>query len=114
MGPLLAAFITAFKPWPTPFWVYTAETALCLVLTTLCVEETYYDRRIPPSEQPPRGNHITRLLGVAQFKSRKLRNSFGQAVWRCISVVLKPTVFLASLYYVLVCNFPPFHQVPSV
>ena len=102
MGPLLAAFITAFKPWPDPFWVYTAETGLCLILTVIFVDETYYDRRIPASEQPPRGNHITRLLGIAQFKSRRFRNSFAQAIWRCVSVLLKPTVFLACLYYVLV------------
>ena len=101
MGPLLAAFITAFKPWPTPFWVYTAETALCLVLTILLLDETYYDRRIPQSEQPSRGGHIGRLIGVAQFRSRKLRNSFPAACWRCISVLLKPVVLLICFYYIL-------------
>lgn len=101
MGPLLAAFQIAFKPWPTPFWVYTAETGLVLLLTAFLVDETYYDRRIPAAEQPPRGSHISRLLGIAQFRSRHLRNSFGQACMRVVKVLLKPTVFLATAYYLL-------------
>lgn len=101
MGPLLAAFQIAFKPWPTPFWTYTAETALVLVLTILIVDETYYDRRIPAAEQPPRGSRVARLLGLAQFRARHTRNSFPQAAMRAVRVLLKPTVFLATAYYFL-------------
>ena len=100
-GPLFAAFIIATKPWQVPFWVYVAETALCLVLAILFVEETYYDRRIAPSSQPPRGSRPARLLGIAQYRSRHLRNSFGQAMLRPIKTLLKPTVFMSSLYYLL-------------
>jgi MFS family permease len=100
-GPLFAAFIIASQKWQIPFWVYVAETALCLVLAILFVEETYYDRRLPVESQPSRGSRISRLLGVSQFKSRHLRNSFGQAMLRPIKVLLKPTVFLSSLYYLL-------------
>jgi nitrate/nitrite transporter NarK len=98
---LFAAFIIASQKWQIPFWVYVAETALCLVLAILFVEETYYDRRLPVESQPSRGSRISRLLGVSQFKSRHLRNSFGQAMLRPIKVLLKPTVFLSSLYYLL-------------
>lgn len=102
MGPLLGAFQIAFKPWPTPFWTYTAETALVLVLTVLFVDETYYDRRIPFLQQPPLGSRVPgRLLGVSQFRSRHLRNSFGQACLRVVKVLLKPTVFLSTAYYML-------------
>ncbi|KAJ8121952.1 hypothetical protein O1611_g9967 [Lasiodiplodia mahajangana] len=101
LGPLLAAFQIATKPWPTPFWVYTAETALALVLTVLFVQETYYDRRIVPSEQPDRGNRITSLLGIAQWKSRSRRNTFWQAWMRPIRVISKPTVLLSCFYYFL-------------
>ena len=100
-GPLFAAFIITTQKWPVPFWVYTAETALCLVLTILFVEETYYDRRLDTSSQPARGSRISRLLGVSQYKSRHLRNSFGQAMLRPVKVLLKPTVFLSCLYYLL-------------
>lgn len=98
LGPLLAAFMIATKPWPTPFWVYTAETALALVLTILFVEETFYDRRI---SQPDRGTRFQRLTGIAQFRSRHLRNSLGQAVSRLVLTIAKPTVFLAVFYYLL-------------
>lgn len=102
LGPLLGAFMTETKPWPTPFWVFTALSALALILTVLFVQETYYDRSIPADEQPPRGSRVARLTGIAQWRSRHLRNSLGQAVWRVVSVILKPTVFLANLYYMLV------------
>lgn len=65
------------------------------------MEETYYDRRITAANQPQRGSRIARLTGIAQYRSRHLRNSFGQACMRPIRVILKPTVFLSSLYYLL-------------
>ncbi|KAI0877420.1 major facilitator superfamily domain-containing protein [Hypoxylon argillaceum] len=101
LGPLFAAFQVATKPWPTPFWVYTAETGLALVLTILFIEETYYDRRIIPSEQPDRGNRITSLLGIAQWRSRGRRNTFWQACLRPIRTISKPTVLISCLYYFL-------------
>jgi hypothetical protein len=101
MGPLFAAFITAFKPWPIPFWVYTAETGAVLILTTLFLDETYYDRRIPTAEQPDLGSRFSRLLGISQFRSRHMRNSFPQACMRLVKVILKPTVLLTTIYYLL-------------
>jgi Major Facilitator Superfamily len=100
-GPLFAAFIISTQRWQVPFWVYVAETALCLVLTILFVEETYYDRRLAAAAQPPRGSRMSRLLGMSQFRSRHLRNTFAQAMLRPIKVLLKPTVFLSALYYLL-------------
>ena len=109
MGPLLAAFMLTAEPWPIPFWVYTAETAACFILIILFLQESYYDRSIPLEEQPARGSRIGRLTGATQWKSRHLRNTFGQACWRTISVLLKPTILLACFYYVLVwrpCHSP--------
>ncbi|GAP91287.2 putative major Facilitator Superfamily protein [Rosellinia necatrix] len=101
LGPLLAAFQIETKPWPTPFWVYTAETALALALTIVFVEETYYDRRIAKSDQPDRGNRITSLLGIAQWKSRGRRNTFSQACMRPVRAISKPTVLISCFYYFL-------------
>ncbi|KAI0403285.1 major facilitator superfamily domain-containing protein [Xylaria palmicola] len=101
LGPLLAAFQIVTKPWPTPFWVYTAATALGLALTIVFLEETYYDRRIVQSEQPDRGNRVTGLLGIPQWKSRGQRNTFLQAWMRPVRVISKPTVFLSCFYYFL-------------
>ncbi|KAH7095863.1 major facilitator superfamily domain-containing protein [Paraphoma chrysanthemicola] len=101
MGPLIAAFIISTQPWPIAFWVYFVETALALILTILFVPETYYDARIPQSDQPPKASRLAELTGVAQFRSRHLRNTFGQACMRPILVIIKPTVFLSTLYYTL-------------
>ncbi|KAJ4983007.1 hypothetical protein SVAN01_11502 [Stagonosporopsis vannaccii] len=101
MGPLIAAFIITTQPWPIAFWVYFVETSLALVLTVLFVRETYYDRRIAPADQPPKGSRIAQLLGTAQFQSRHLRSTFGQACMRPVRVIIKPTVFLSFVYYLL-------------
>ncbi|KAL6244298.1 hypothetical protein RBB50_008540 [Rhinocladiella similis] len=100
-GPLFAAFIITTQSWRVPFEVYIAETALCLVLTILFVDETYYDRRIPASSQPARGSRVARLLGIAQYRSRGLRNTLSQALMRPVKVALKPTVFISCFYYLL-------------
>ena len=105
MGPLLAAFMLDTQPWPVPFWVYTAETAACLILIIFFLEETYYDRAIPAAEQPPLGSRVGRLVGVVQWRSRHLRNSLPQACWRVASVLLKPTIFLSCIYYMMVRPF---------
>ncbi|KAG8629787.1 hypothetical protein KVT40_001406 [Elsinoe batatas] len=101
MGPLLAAFIITTQDWPIAFWVYFVETCLALILTVLFVQETYYDRRIPAAEQPDRGTRIQSLLGIAQYRSRHHRNTFAQAMLRPIRVILKPVVFLSTVYYIL-------------
>ncbi|KAF5679180.1 major facilitator superfamily transporter [Fusarium heterosporum] len=101
MGPLLAAFIITKLSWHIPFWIYFVETSLALILTVLFVEETYYDRRITAADQPHRGSRVARLLGLAQYRSRRHRNSFGQACMRPFRVIIKPTVFLSCLYYLL-------------
>ncbi|KAK7967095.1 uncharacterized protein PG986_001372 [Apiospora aurea] len=101
LGPLLAAFMAAAKPRPVPFWVYVAETGLALVLTVLFVKETFYDRRVPETEQPPRGTRVGRLLGIAQYGTRHARNSFAEACMRSVKVVIKPTVAISCIYYLL-------------
>jgi MFS family permease len=100
-GPLLAAFMTETLRWPVPFWVFFAMNVLGLALVVCFLDETYYDRTIPAHEQPPRGSRIARLTGAAQWRSRGLRNTLGQACWRTASVLLKPTVAIACLFYAL-------------
>jgi hypothetical protein len=81
--------------------VYTAMTGLCLVLAILFVEETYYDRRLSPQQQPHKTSRLLRLVGVEQYRSRRLRNTFLQAVMRPIKVLAKPTIFVSCVYYCL-------------
>ncbi|KAK3680828.1 major facilitator superfamily domain-containing protein [Podospora appendiculata] len=100
-GPLLAAFMIEKLDSSVPFWVFFALNALALGLIVVFLEETYYDRSIPADAQPARGTRLARLTGVAQWRSRHLRNTFSQACWRMVSVGLKPTVAIACLFYIL-------------
>ncbi|KAK0642869.1 major facilitator superfamily domain-containing protein [Cercophora newfieldiana] len=98
-GPLLTAFMLVTQDWPIPFWVYFAMNVLALFLVAGWLQETYYDRSIPAAEQPAPGNRIGRLVGTAQFKSRHLRNTFGQACWRTVSVLIKPIILISCFFY---------------
>ncbi|KAI4173396.1 MAG: hypothetical protein LQ343_002928 [Gyalolechia ehrenbergii] len=99
LGPLLAAFMITQLSWHWPFWIYTIETGLCLTGIILFLDETYYDRRIPMDKQPTRQSRFLRLVGVEQYRSRHLRNTFLQAMMRSVKVILKPTVFLSTIYF---------------
>ncbi|KAK3371047.1 major facilitator superfamily domain-containing protein [Lasiosphaeria ovina] len=98
LGPLLAAFETETQPWPVPFWVYFALNVLGFGLVVGFLQETYYDRSIPP---PPRGSRLARLTGHAQWQSRHLRNTFPEACMRTVRVLLKPIILVSCGFYVL-------------
>ncbi|KAK0613214.1 major facilitator superfamily domain-containing protein [Immersiella caudata] len=98
-GPLLTAFMLDSQKWPIPFWVYFAMNVLALFLVIGWLQETYYDRTIPVADQPARGSRIGRLIGTAQFKSRHLRNTFKQACWRTVSVLIKPIILISCFFY---------------
>lgn len=87
------------QSWRLPFWIYTIETGLCLILVILFVDETYYNRSIPTSQQPVRRSRILRLIGVEQWRSRSQRSTLREAFMRPIKVILKPTVFMSVFYY---------------
>lgn len=80
---------------------HVVKSALALLLTILFVRETYYDCRILPADQQFEGSRIGQLIGTAQFQSRHLRSTLGQACMRPIRVIIKPTVFLSFVYYLL-------------
>jgi hypothetical protein len=73
-----------------------------LILIVLFLDETFYDRRILQVDQPARGSRFSRLLGIQQFRSRHLRNSFGQAWMRPVRTILKPVIIISNFYYFLV------------
>ncbi|KAK9427719.1 major facilitator superfamily domain-containing protein [Lipomyces doorenjongii] len=105
LSPLITAFILTTQPWQVAFWLYVALTGFCLVLTILLMDETYYDRRLAQDAQPPKHSRLMRLVGVEQFRSRRLRNSFFSAIMRSIKVIMKPTVFISVLYYLLIFSW---------
>lgn len=102
LGPLLASFMTISLSWRWSFWVYTIEKGLALGAVTCFAEETYYDRRIPADDQFPPRSRWQRLVGVEQWRSRRQRNTWIQAIMRTVKVLLKPVVFLINIYYICI------------
>lgn len=88
--------------WPASFWLYTGMTALCLILVALFMDETYYSRRSNKGEQSQKHLRSACLIGIQGWRTRKTRNTFSQAFLRPIKVLLKPTVFISCLYYMLI------------
>lgn len=101
LGPLLTAFIIDTQIWQWAFGVYSIMTGLCLIAVILFVDETYYDRKSPESQLPARGPKWKRLVGIEQWHSRHLRNTFRDAVMRPVTVICKPPVLISTLYYLL-------------
>lgn len=89
--------------WRWPFWLYTIETGLCLIAVILLADETYYDRMLSYEKQPPRQSRFLRLIGIEQWRSRHLRNGFGEAMMRAFRTIARPVVLLADFYYM--CTF---------
>ena len=77
------------------------ETGLCLIAAVLFVDETYYDRRIPQSQQPIKESRLLRIVGIEQRRTKRLQNTFTQAIMRPVRVILKPTVTISTVYYLL-------------
>lgn len=101
LGPLITSFMLTKVSWRWVFGLYTILTGLSLIAVVLFSEETYYDKSIPPDEQPKPVSRLSRLVGVEQLKSRRLHNSFGDALMRPIKTLLKPTVFISGVFYLL-------------
>ncbi|KLJ09895.1 hypothetical protein EMPG_14688 [Blastomyces silverae] len=101
LGPLFTAFIINTQIWQWAFGVYSIMTALCLALIVFFIDETYYDRKIPESQQPPRGPRWKRMVGIEQWHSRHLRNTFKDACMRPVIIICKLPVFISMVYYLL-------------
>ncbi|KFY12347.1 hypothetical protein V492_03928 [Pseudogymnoascus sp. VKM F-4246] len=100
-GPMFTAFIISTVEWQWAFGLYTIMTGLCLILIMIFADETYYDRQIPIDAQPTRSSHISRMLGIAQWRGRRHRNTISQALLRPFIVISKLPVFLTVIYYML-------------
>jgi len=101
LGPLITAFIINKEAWSNAFWVNTGLTALCWLLVVGLMDETIYNRNIPTSQQPVPKSRILRLVGVEQWRTRHLRQTFVQAIMRPIIAVSKIPVLLITIFYFL-------------
>ncbi|KAF3483514.1 uncharacterized protein GIQ15_02838 [Arthroderma uncinatum] len=101
LGPMLTAFIINTQIWQWAFGVYSIETGLCFIAIMIFMDETFYDRKLPAAQQPVRVARWRRMIGIEQWQSRQLRNSFKDAVMRPFIVICKPPMFISCLYYLM-------------
>jgi hypothetical protein len=98
--PLLGNFIiSGTENWRLVFWVVFALAAWNLLLVVLFIDECWYRRDIVESQQPSRGNRLTRLLGIWQWKKHhEYFLSPRLACLRVARIIIKPIILPVMFY----------------
>lgn len=65
------------------------------------MDETIYNRSLSQDQQPVPRSRLLRLVGVEQWRSRHLRQTFFQALMRPFIAISKLPVLLCTIYYFL-------------
>lgn len=103
LGPCLANFvISGTHHWRDIFWMCSGVVGVQLILVLAFVDETWYNRDLPDSEQPPRPRGIVgrlmRITGIWQIQHSK--TYFPDAVPVCkrfFATITKPSFALICL-----------------
>lgn len=74
-GPMIGNFVVGgTNSWQNVFWVGAGVCALQMVFILSFLDETWYNRNIPVSRQPPRGkgftSRLSRIVGVWELRHR--------------------------------------------
>lgn len=102
-GPLLANFVIGeTHQWQDAFWLGVGVNAISLLFILAFLDETWYNRDLPTSEQPPRGqgffSRLLRLTGVWQMQCRSTYfETVYDAVKRVLLILTKPVILLVLL-----------------
>ena len=99
-GPLFGNFIIyRTGDWRIVQWLVFAVGGLDLVLIVLFLDESFYRRDIPASDQPSRGSRLLRVTGIWQIRVHGgYFNNFGEACRRVIVVAAKPIMLIVFFY----------------
>ncbi|KAM0418491.1 hypothetical protein ACHAPD_004850 [Fusarium lateritium] len=102
-GPLLANFVIGeTHQWQDAFWLGVGVNGISLLLIVAFLDETWYNRDLPTSQQPPRGqgifSRLLRLTGVWQMKHRfGYFETVHDAVKRVLLILTKPVILLVLI-----------------
>ncbi|KAL2784645.1 major facilitator superfamily domain-containing protein [Aspergillus keveii] len=102
MGPLLASFMTIRLSWRWPFHLYSTLTGLALLGVIVWGRETYYDRNRLGIDQAAAHSRWLELVGVDQWRTRRMGTTFVQAILRSVKILMKPVVVLVLVYYLCI------------
>jgi len=65
------------------------------------MDETIYNRNLPRDQQAVPKPRVLRIIGIEQWRSRHLRQTFLQALLRPVVAISKIPVLLCTIYYFL-------------
>ncbi|KAH0844477.1 MFS transporter [Fonsecaea pedrosoi] len=100
-SPMFGSYIIAATgSWRATFWVVFGLEALVLLCLALFLDESFYRRDLPPSQQPQRGTRILRLVGWWQLQvHRRYFASFTSSFLRVFEILLKPIIIPLLAFY---------------
>ena len=99
LGPFIACWIVGHTTWRWAFWSLAALNAVAWLLIVCCMDETFYPRHLAPGQVPVRRSRLLRVLGIEQWKTNLIPNTFLQAGIRSCTAITKLPVFLSCVYY---------------
>ena len=94
LGPLLTALIVSGASWRWAFWLVTLIDAVALILTVAVCDETFWPRSGPA---PVTKSRWLRLVGVEQFTTKRVPNTFLGAGKRSVVAISKLPVLITCL-----------------
>jgi MFS family permease len=99
LGPFIVCFIVSHITWRWAYWSLAILNAVAWLLIVLCMDETFYPRSLAQSQVPVRRSRVLRVLGIEQWKTKLIPNTFWQAGMRSWTAITKLPVLLSFLYY---------------
>ncbi|KAG7092077.1 hypothetical protein E1B28_008456 [Marasmius oreades] len=109
MSPFLCGFINARTIWRWAYGLGSIYGAVVVVLITLFMEETMYDRHISPIPEPAAQGGIRyrfeSLVGITGFKMAKYRTSWKEAIFSPFNIVWRPHLLGILLFEAMVFGF---------
>lgn len=103
IGPCFANFVVgALGTWRPVFWMNTGVIGLQMIFIVLFIDETWFNRALPSSDQPERlqstTQRLARLVGIWQIKVHRQYFDTIWASYKSFAAVLgKPALVLVLL-----------------
>jgi len=97
LGPCVASFVVWGLTWRWVYWIFAIMNYIAFIIIILFIDETFYDRRLPRSEQPAWNSRLLRLTGF----ERHGRYSLLSALSRPFVAISKIPVAVITVYYFL-------------
>ncbi|KAH7254422.1 hypothetical protein NW759_009586 [Fusarium solani] len=108
LGPLLSNFVVGgTHKWQDVFWLGVGVVGIDLILIIAFLDETWYNRDIPTSKQPSRGqgfgSRMLRLTGVWQLRHHSTYYETAYDSFKRFFLTLFKPVLLLVLFAYLLC-----------